>query len=71
MSKIEFKLNAQMIEKIEAYSELLDKDANSILNEALTQYFENEEKKLLASDLEGQSAMTNLDYEEFWDDVEI
>ena len=44
MSKIEFKLNAQMIEKIEAYSELLDKDVNSILNEALTQYFENEEK---------------------------
>lgn len=71
MSNIEFKLSTETIEKIDAYSQLLNKDANLILNEALNQYFENEEKKLSASDLEGQSAMTNLDFEEFWDDVEI
>jgi hypothetical protein len=34
-------------------------------------YFQNEQKKLLEKNLENENAMTNLDFNEFWDDVDI
>lgn len=60
-----------MMENIQAYSELLKKDTNSILKEALEQYFENELKKLHSKNPEDENAMTNLDYDEFWEGVEL
>ena len=68
---INFKLNTTIIENLNAFSEILKKDYNTILNEALEQYFETEQQKLLEKNLEDENAMTNLDYNEFWDDVEI
>lgn len=44
---IKFELSANMIEELQNFSQLLKKDINIIFNEALEQYFENEQKKLL------------------------
>jgi hypothetical protein len=69
---LQFQLSSEMIEDIHTYSTILNKDINTILHEALKQYFENEQEKLLASKkLETDNSMTNLDFNEFWDDVEI
>lgn len=42
-----------------------------MINEALELYFETEQKKLLEKNLENENAMTNLSYDEFWDDLEV
>jgi hypothetical protein len=71
MSDIKFTLSSETIEQIKEFSLLLKKDENQILNEALELYFQNEQKKLLEKNLENENAMTNLDFNEFWDDVDI
>ena len=71
MNNINFTLSSNIINNLENFSELLKKDYNVILNEALEQYFINEEKKLLEKNIDGENAMTNLDFNEFWDDVDI
>ena len=68
---LKFELSLEMAENLETFSELLKKDSNTMLNEALEQYFESEQKKLLEKNLEDENAMTNLDFNEFWDDVDI
>jgi len=70
-NSINFKLGAEVVEELQTFSELLKKDINVILNEALEQYFENEQKKLLEKNIYDENAMTNLDFDEFWDDVDI
>ena len=68
---IKLELKANIVEELQTFSQLLKKDINVILNEALEQYFENEQKKLLEKNLADENAMTNLDFDEFWDDVDI
>jgi predicted transcriptional regulator len=68
---INFELKASVVEELQVFSKLLKKDPNTILNEALEQYFENEQKKLLEKNINDENAMTNLDFDEFWDGVEI
>ncbi len=68
---IELKLTAQNGENLNAFSEILKKDYNTIFNEALELYFENEQKKLLEKDVADENMMTNLDFDEFWDGVEL
>lgn len=68
---MKIELTYKVVENIEIYSKLLNKDANIIINEALSQYFENEEKKLLGKSIENDNIMTNLDYDEFWEGVDI
>ena len=68
---INFKLNTTTIENLNAFSEILKKDHSTILNEALEQYFESEQEKLLKKNQEDENAMTNLDYDEFWDGVDL
>ena len=70
-SQFNFELKADVVENLEVFSELLKKDLNTMLNEALEQYFEAEQKKLLEKNLADENAMTNLDYDEFWDGVDI
>ncbi len=67
--KIEFKQNT--VEDLQAFSEILKKDINTMLEEALEQYFESEQQKLMEKNQNDESAMTNLDFNEFWDDVDI
>lgn len=59
------------MQNLEAFSELKKKNISTLINEALEQYFENEQKKLLEKNIEDENAMTNLDFHEFWDDVEL
>jgi len=70
--QFEFQLSNKSYENLQTYSKILNKDMNTIIDEALNQYFEKNEQKLQsAKTLEAHSSMTNLDYEEFWEDVDI
>ncbi len=71
MENIHFELKQLTVENLQAFSELLKKDVNTMLEEALEQYFENEQKKLIEKGIEEDATMTNLDYDEFWDDVDL
>jgi len=55
------------IENLEAFKTLLNKDENTMLNEALELYFKDETEKLQAL----KDSQTNLSFNEFWDDVDI
>jgi len=68
---IRFTLDAETVEKLNAYGELLKKDASTMLREALNAYFEKEEKRLLEMRLSEKDPMTNLDFDEFWDGVDL
>ncbi len=68
---INFSLSSDTIENLHTFSQILNKDYNTMLNEALEQYFEDEQQKLLEKNLEDENAMTNLDYDEFWDGVDL
>ncbi len=59
------------MQNLEAFSELKKTDISTLINEALEEYFANEQKKLLEKNLADENAMTNLDFNEFWDDVDI
>ena len=59
-------LHADTIEKLAAYGELLKKDTLTMVNEALEQYFEAQDEELARQD-----PMTNLSYDEFWDDLDL
>jgi tRNA A37 N6-isopentenylltransferase MiaA len=59
------------IDDLIGFSEILKKDINVMIEEALEQYFENEQKKLIEKGIEEDASMTNLDYDEFWDGLDI
>ena len=68
---LQFELKQDTVDNLQAFSELLQKDVNRILEEALEQYFESEQKKLIEKGIEEDATMTNLDFDEFWDDVDL
>lgn len=70
-NNIKFTLDAETVEKLTAFGELLGKDANTMLNEALQLYFETAEEKLAEQSAAERDAMTNLSFDEFWDGVDI
>jgi len=67
--KIEFKHST--IENLQLFSKMLNKDINLMLEEALEQYFDSEQRRLMEKNINDENAMTNLDYNEFWDDVDL
>ena len=67
MDNIEIELKRDKLESLELYAKLLNKDINTMLDEALEQYFKTEQEKLIAKE---QNA-TNLSYDEFWDGVDV
>ena len=71
MQNKNFTLTSDNLENLQNFAEILKKDTSTIINEALEEYFINAQKKLLEKSLEDENAMTNLDYDEFWDGVEI
>jgi len=68
---IKLELKADKVESLELYAELLKKDINMILDEALELYFKVEQEKLLEKNQNDENAMTNLDFDEFWDGVDL
>lgn len=71
MDSLEIVLNQSTVENLHLFSEMLNKDVNTILNEALEAYFEAEQQKLMEKSIHDENAMTNLDYDEFWDGVDV
>jgi hypothetical protein len=71
MDNIKFELKANIVDELEAYSSILNKTHNEILNDALEQYFENEQIKLQEKNQNDENGMTNLDFDEFWQDVQL
>jgi hypothetical protein len=67
--KIEFKQST--VENLQLFSKMLNKNINVMLEEALEQYFDSEQNRLLEKNINDENAMTNLDYNEFWDDVDL
>jgi len=68
---MDIKISSNRVEQLELYSKLLKKDINTILDEALEEYFLKREKELLERNLENENMLTNLNYDEFWDGVDI
>jgi predicted transcriptional regulator len=68
---IQFELKQATVENLHIFADILKKDINIILEEALDEYFVTEQKRLLEKNLNDENAMTNLDFDEFWDDVDL
>ena len=68
---IKFELKQDTVDNLLAFGEMLGKDVNTILEEALQRYFEEEQQKLIEKGIEEDASMTNLDYDEFWDGLDI
>ncbi len=71
MDNIKFELKASMVEELNAFSAILNKSQNDILNEALEDYFIKQQELLAKKNQEDENALTNLDYNEFWDDLDF
>lgn len=69
--QIKITLRQSTLESLEAFSQILHKDINTLLQEALEQYFESENQKLMKKNQQDENAMTNLDFDEFWSDVDL
>lgn len=68
---IKIVLKQSTVDDLIGFSELLKKDVNEIIEDALKEYFDNVQKKLLKKGIEEDASMTNLDYDEFWDGLDI
>ncbi|UCN00417.1 hypothetical protein LCX93_00450 [Sulfurimonas sp. SWIR-19] len=64
-------INDYNLQNLETFTQILKKDESTLINEALELYFEEQQKKLLEKNLADENALTNLDYDEFWDGVDI
>ena len=69
--KINFKLKSDTIENLKVFSQLLKKDVSWVLEQALDEYFAKVQKELLEKNLSDENAMTNLDFDEFWDGIDL
>lgn len=70
-NKLDFTLKADTIENLQAFADLLKKDVSWVLEQALDEYFIKVQKELLEKNMADENAMTNLDYDEFWEGVDL
>jgi len=68
---MQFKLKSETINNLEAFSKMLNKSVDKILEEALEEYFTTTQEKLLKDTIEKENAQINLSYDEFWDGVDL
>jgi hypothetical protein len=66
-NSIKIELRHDKLESLRHYAKLLNKDINTMLDEALEKYFTEEQEKIIAKE---QNA-TSLDYDEFWSGVDL
>lgn len=64
-------INEYNLQNLETFTQILKKDESALINDALELYFEEQQKKLLEKNLADENALTNLDYDEFWEGVDI
>lgn len=60
-------LNEENLQNLELFENILKKEKDVMINEALQRYFLEEAQRIQDED----SSQTNLSYEEFWDDVDV
>jgi len=70
-NRINFILKPDTIENLQTYSKILNKDISIVMEEALDAYFTEIQKRLLEKNMSDENAMTNLDYDEFWEGVDL
>ncbi len=70
-SHLDFKLDAKTVEALGEYSQILKRPVDTIVKEALEDYFAKVEKELLEKAMADENALTSLSYDEFWDGVDI
>jgi len=70
-NNIKIELNSHIVQDLQVFSEVLGKTPSQIINTALKEYFEKEHAKLDAETLDMDGGMTKIDFDEFWDGVEI
>jgi len=68
---INIELKHTTVENLKSFAQILNKDINTMLEEALEEYFESQQQKLMEKNQYDENAMTNLDFNEFWDDLDI
>ena len=68
---IKIELKHDTVENLQLFSEITGKDINAMLEEALEEYFAAIQKKMLEKNIEDENMLTNLDYNEFWDGVDV
>ena len=68
---IHFTLKPSTIESLQSYAEILHKDISTVIEEALDTYFAQVQKQMMEKNMDDESAMTTLNYEEFWEGVEL
>ena len=71
MENKNFILNSDNLENLQNFSTILKKDYSTMMNEALEDYVIAAQKQMLEKNLGDENAMTNLGFDEFWDDVEV
>jgi len=70
-NNIKIELNSEIVHDLQAFSTILEKTPSQIINTALQEYFEKEQEKLDANTLDMDGGMTKMDFDEFWDGVDI
>jgi len=68
---IEISFSQATIDDLVAFSKILHKDINLMVQEAIDDYLVKQQQKLMEQSLYDDNAMTNLDYNEFWDGIDI
>jgi uncharacterized HAD superfamily protein len=69
--QIDITFSQSTIDDLVAFSKILHKDINLMVQEAIEDYLAKEQQKLMEQSLYDDNAMTNLDYDEFWDGLDI
>jgi len=68
---VELKLKDYTLQNLTAFSQILDKRVEDIVEEALENYFEALGREMANRSVIDENAHTNLSYDEFWDGVEL
>ena len=68
---IEITFQQSIVDDLVAFSKILHKDVNQMVQEAVEEYLSHQQQKLIEQSLYDDNAMTNLDYDEFWDGMDV
>jgi len=69
--KIDISFSQSTIDDLVAFSKILNKDIDTMVQEAIEDYLVKQQQKMMEQSLYDDNAMTNLDYDEFWDGMDI
>lgn len=64
-------IDEKIAEKLDAYAQILEKTADTVVREALESYFIQADKMILEKSMQEKDPDTDIGFDEFWDDVDI